>query len=85
MELGVEIAQRAEKITGIPTVFGAGVTGPYGAVAWISAYESIQAVEAAQQALASDADWVSFIDKKVTGVYVDDPDTTQQRVYRRIG
>jgi hypothetical protein len=84
MELGVEIAQRAEKITGTPTLFLADVTGTYGAVGWVSGHASVQAVEAAQQALAADPSWATYLDKEVRGTYVDEPSLTTQLIYRRL-
>jgi hypothetical protein len=84
MELGVEIAQRAEKITGTPTLFLADVTGIYGGVGWVSGHENIQALEAAQQKLASDASWAKYLDKEVKGTYADEPGHTTQLIYRRL-
>lgn len=85
IELGVEIAQRAEAITGLPTMFGSASTGPYGGVAWLTGYESIDAVQAGADALAGDTDWLNFLDKELPGVYVEDPSITQQALYRIIG
>jgi hypothetical protein len=62
MELGVEIAQRAEKITGTPTLFLADVTGTYGGVGWASGHANAQELEATQQKLAADASWAKWID-----------------------
>jgi hypothetical protein len=45
---------------------------------------NVQALEATQQALASDADWAQFVDKKTAGVYTDDPNQTTQLIYRRL-
>jgi hypothetical protein len=84
MELGVEIAQRAEKITGTPTLFLADVTGTYGGVGWVSGHENVQALEAAQQKLASDPSWAQYLDKEVKGTYTDEPSATTQLVYRRL-
>jgi hypothetical protein len=84
MEVGVELAQRAEKVMGTPVLFTAGVTGSYGSVGWLSGYENAQALEAAQQALASDQDWAQFVDKKTAGVYTDDPNQSTQLIYRRL-
>jgi hypothetical protein len=84
MEAGVELAQRAEKIMSTPTLFLAEVTGNYGGVAWASAYENVQAMEAAQQALAGDQDWAKFVDKSTKGVYVEEPSLTTQLIYRRL-
>ena len=84
MELGVEIAQRAEKIIGSPVLFATAATGPYGAVAWITGYADVHAFEAAQQALAADTKFGAFVDKSVPGVYADNPAATESLVYRRI-
>jgi hypothetical protein len=84
MELGADIAQQAEKITGTPTLFLADVTGLYGGVGWASGFENVQALEAAQQKLAADPKWASYLDKEVKGTYVDDPSATTQLIYRRL-
>jgi hypothetical protein len=84
IELGVEIAQRAEKVANTPVLFATAMTGQYGAVSWISAYADAQALEKAQQALGADAKFAEFVDKSVKGVYVDDPSLTQQRILRRV-
>jgi hypothetical protein len=82
--LGVEIAERAEGITGTPTMFLAGATGSYGTVAWISGHESVQALDASRQALAADADWLAYLDREIAGVYFESPEATQQTFYRRV-
>jgi hypothetical protein len=84
MEAGIELAQRAEKIMSTPSLFLADVTGNYGGVAWASGYENVQALEAAQQALAADEGWAKFVDKETKGVYADEPSLTTQIIYRRL-
>jgi hypothetical protein len=84
MELGIKLAQRAEKLIGTPTLFLANATGSYGSVGWITGHENAQALEASQQALASDEDWVTYIDKNVGGVYTDEPSHTTQLIFRRL-
>jgi hypothetical protein len=84
LELGVEIAERAEKVTGTPTLFLSDVTGTYGGVSWTSGHADVQAMERAQQSLAEDAGWVKYIDKEVGGVYSDEPYTTTSLIYRRL-
>jgi hypothetical protein len=84
LEAGVELAQRAEKVMSTPVIFVADVTGNYGGVGWVSGYENVQALEAAQQALAGDQDWANFVDKSTKGVYTDEPSLTTQLIYRRI-
>ena len=84
MELGVEIAQRAEKITGSPTLFLADVTGIYGGVGWVSGHENVQAMEAVQDKLAADPSWAQYVDKETRGVYAEDPALTTQLIFRRL-
>ena len=84
IELGVEIAQRAEKTTSIPGMFTTSATGNYGAVGWITGFTDVKEMEAAQAALAADTSFGAFIDKNVKGVYTDDPSATQATILRRI-
>ena len=84
MEAGIELAQRAEKIMSTPSLFLADVTGNYGGVAWASGYENVQALEAAQQALAGDESWAKYVDKETKGVYAEEPSLTTQIIYRRL-
>ena len=84
MAAGVELAQRAEKIMGTPSLFLANVTGNYGGVGWASAFENVQALEAAQLALAGDESWAKFVDKATAGVYAEEPSLTTQVIYRRL-
>jgi hypothetical protein len=78
---GVEIAQSVKKITGRPTSFGVASTGPYGGVAWISLYDSIEQLQAAELAINSDGGFVEQVDKVgplfVTGV-------TNQTLHRKL-
>lgn len=84
IELGVEIAQKATEITGVPTAFLMDTTGPYGGVSWISAFADVSATEAANAALAASEEWVRLLDGQVPGVYTADPSLTQQLLYRRV-
>lgn len=82
--VGIELAQMAEKITGTPTMFVNGATGPYGGVAWISGFENIQSLESAQQKLGSDAGWLDLLDQEAGTAYQQNPELTTSRIYRRI-
>jgi hypothetical protein len=84
MELGVEIAQRAEKVIGLPVMFATAATGPYGAVTWITGYADVRELEAANNKLAADPKFGEFVDKNVRGVYAEDPAATESLMYRRI-
>jgi hypothetical protein len=84
IELGVEIAQKAEKVIGSPGMFAASATGSYGAVAWISGYDDVKALDRAQEKLAADTKFAQFVDKSVPGVYTDDSIATAQFILRRV-
>ena len=84
IELGIEIAQQAEKTLGTPVLFATNVTGSYGAVGWLSGYADVQEMERSQQALAADTKFGAFVDKSVRGIYVDEPSESRQLIYRRI-
>jgi hypothetical protein len=84
IEVGVEIAQRAEKATGTPTLFATTMTGVYGGVGWFTAHADIAAMAEAEAAINADASFAKFVDGKAADVYAAEPMLTQQRVYRRI-
>jgi hypothetical protein len=84
MEVGVEIAQRVERITGTPTWFVASTTGAYGGVGWISGHANIHEVDTAQTALASDSSFGEFVDREAGSVYAAEPALTRQLLYRRL-
>ncbi|MBK5290053.1 MAG: hypothetical protein JJE46_16485 [Acidimicrobiia bacterium] len=82
MAAGVEIAQRAEKITGTTTMFVANVTGIYGGVGWITGHANIAELEASQQAMAHDVEWSKEVDKLAT-TFASDPSATNSVILRR--
>lgn len=82
MAAGVEIAQRAEKITGTVTMFLANVTGVYGGVSWVTGHVNVAALEAAQQKMAEDADWPREVDKAASA-FTSDPSATNSIILRR--
>ena len=63
MSAGVEIAETATRITGIPTMFLADVTGDYGGCRWNSGYPDIGSMERAEAALLADESWLALIDR----------------------
>jgi len=84
IELGIEIAQKAEKIIGSAGMFATAATGSYGSVAWLSGYADVNELDRAQQKLAADTKFAEFIDKSVPGVYTDEPTASRQVILRRI-
>ena len=63
MGFGAEIAEAASRITGLQTMFGAGLTGSYGGVVWITGAPDLAAVEAANAALAANDEWGKLVDR----------------------
>jgi hypothetical protein len=84
IEVGMEIAQKAESITGLPTLFMSGATGVYGQVGWATGHENVQSIDAAQAALMGDPTWMQLIDDKAGEVYAQAP-SPMQVVLRRLG
>ncbi len=82
IELGVETAQLASKITGSPTSFATAMTGGYGTVAWLSLYASIADLQHAGDAIAADTSFNQKVDKELSKVYL--PGVTTQTALRRI-
>jgi hypothetical protein len=82
--LGIEIAQKAEALTGTPTAFLADATGNFGGVSWITAYASIEEVERAQMTINTDPGFVELLDSRAATAYADVPGASTQTLYRRI-
>ncbi|MEP6660199.1 MAG: hypothetical protein ABJD24_09820 [Acidimicrobiales bacterium] len=65
--LGVETAQRAEQITGLPTAFLADSTGNDGGVSWLTAFANVAELERAEQKLNTEKGFIELIDAKAAG------------------
>jgi hypothetical protein len=83
VELGIEIAQRVEKITGNPMLFTSTATGQYGGVTWINTHPDIRSLEAEEAALAADTSFGEFVDRETASVYSADALPTQL-MFRRL-
>jgi len=83
MALGVEIAQRVEALSGLPTLFLADATGNYGGVSWITGYADIAELERAEMAINGDAGFVELLDRNA-GVFSDAPGASTQVIARRL-
>jgi hypothetical protein len=77
---GVEIAEAATRITGVPTMFLVDATGAYGGCRWTSGFADIGALERAESALMADTSWLALLDR-VGPSYLPD---ARQAIYRRI-
>jgi hypothetical protein len=83
MTVGAELAQKAEAISGVRTLFVRALTGPYGSVGWLSAYPDLAAFETAQDKLAVDPGWLTTVDD-TEGCFVEDAAVTQQTIYMKL-
>ena len=81
IELGVDIAQRVKRITGLPTSFAVGVTGDYGAVMWVSLAETIQQLQAGNEALGADEEFSKVLDKDAAKAYLP---AAEQSITRKV-
>ena len=81
--VGIEIAQKVEAVTGMSCMFARAMSGPYGSIGWLTAYDNIGAIEAAATAIAADPSLVKLIDSS-KGCFVEDSSITQQTFYRRL-
>ncbi len=79
---GVTIAQKFESITGRPSAFYVNVTGNYGGVGWLSAYEDFAAFEVANDKVASDDSWLKYLDS--LSCYGTDVNATQATLFQRV-
>jgi len=84
IEVGIEIAQKAEQLTGNPVLFAMGATGGYGAVSWLSGVSSIEEVEANRAAINGDPGFLELLDSKASKVYAEAPQETEQLIYRKL-
>ena len=82
VEVGIEIAQRATAIGGVPTSFLHSSTGKYGGVAWISATNTLAELEASEAKVNSDASFIAYVDEVASTAYL--PGITTQTIYTRI-
>ena len=84
LEVGVQVAQLAEKITGVPTLFGVNVTGAYGSIGWVTGYESVQQFQESEAALAVDPEWMALLDRDASQVYAESASSSEQLVWRLV-
>lgn len=82
MGLGVEIAEKVTEITGRSTMFATGVTGEWGAVGWLTAFDDITQIESDEAMLMADPNWLTMLDDRAGAAYESD---ATQTMYRRLG
>jgi hypothetical protein len=85
LEVGVKIAEAASRITGARTAFGVSATGDYGGVAWVTGFEDVRAMEAANTALGADESFLKLVDDEGSKCFESGRGATVQTIYRRVG
>jgi hypothetical protein len=80
--LGVEIAQRAKAVTGHGTSFGQATTGTYGEVGWMTLYDSIEQLQAAEEKINADTEFIELVDQRASRAYL--PGSATQSISRKI-
>ncbi len=80
----IAVADRVNEITGSMPTVSIATTGPYGGITWSSAFPGMPSMEAANEAMAADAEWIPFVDTTTAGLFTTDPTVTTQAMYRRI-
>jgi hypothetical protein len=70
IETGVEIAQKAKAIGGLPVSFLSGATGTYGGVGWITSADSLDELQAALEKVNGNADFIKLLDTKGSKAYL---------------
>ncbi len=83
MTVGVEIAQKAEAITGQPTMFARNMTGPYSGVAWLTGFTDLGAYQTAMDKMSADPTWLALLDS-TEGCFLEDMDATQNTLYAKL-
>ena len=82
IEIGLKIAEQASKVTGLQISFLSGVTGNYGRVLWVGTCDTIQELQAANEAIGRDPTLLKLIDEDGAKAY--QPHATQT-CYHRLG
>lgn len=83
MQVGPQIAQQVEKVSGAPTLFAIDQTGVYGGARFITSFDDVRQMEQSQQRLQENREWLQFIDEQA-GTFSDQPFSTRQSIYRRL-
>ena len=81
--VGIEIAERVQKLTGQTCLFTLSETGDYGGVGWSTLFPNATAMDQANEALYGDPSFTEFVDTN-SGCFTGVPGATQQRILRRI-
>lgn len=80
LEIGIQIAERVTKLSGVECALLSDTTGVYGGVRWITAHDSMQSLQNTEDKLNNSQDFIKFIDENAAGLF--SPDSV--RIARRL-
>jgi hypothetical protein len=78
---GIEIAQKAQELGGLPTAFLVSSTGAYGGVGWITSARTLQELQDGENAANMNPDFMNLVDGSAECFL---PGVTTQVIFRRI-
>jgi hypothetical protein len=82
IEVGVRIAEMATEIGGLPTSFLLSSTGTYAGCAWLTNGPGLRELEAAEQAVNANPDFLTLIDEEAATCFL--PGVTTQSIWRAV-
>jgi hypothetical protein len=82
VEVGIEVAERATRLSGVATSFLVATTGQYGGCAWIAASEGLDELDRGERAVNSDPEFIAYLDEAAAGVYR--PEISTQTIWSRV-
>lgn len=80
---GIRLAEAATALSGHETMVTAGVTGPYGAISWLSGAPDVATLEEGNRKVNGDPSFLRLVDE-TSPSFTDDPFATQQMIYRKL-
>lgn len=83
MGVSIGLVDHGQEVTGIGGLFGRALTGDYGAVGFLTGYESVAEMEHANDQLGADPAWLQMIDA-TKGCFVEAPGATSTTIYRKV-
>lgn len=84
LELGVRLAQRVEKVAGVPAMFLTEGTGSFGGVAWVLGLRDAAELERAQMSIYSDEQFLKMLDEECNTAFSAVPEASTQTLLRRL-
>lgn len=79
---GIEIAERATKLGGLPTSFQVSSSGQYGGCLWVTTAPTLADLQASEQRVNGDPSFLEYVDQVAPSCY--NAAATTQTIWRRL-